>query len=68
MAESETLNAFKRAGSRVVYHMLRAGVESLKAVEALVDEPLGEVAQSLLTGVVVEGAHERSIYQSGADN
>ena len=43
MAESETLNAFKRAGSRVVYHMLRAGVESLKAVEALVDE-LGKVA------------------------
>lgn len=44
MAESETLNAVKRAGSRVVYHMLRAGVESLKAVEALVDE-LGKVGK-----------------------
>ncbi len=44
MAESETLNAVKRAGSRVVYHMLRAGVESLKAVEALVDE-LGKVGR-----------------------
>ena len=44
MVESETLNAVKRAGSRVVYHMLRAGVESLKAVEALVDE-LGKVGK-----------------------
>jgi hypothetical protein len=44
MAESETLNAVKRAGSRVVYHLLRAGVESLKAVEALVDE-LGKVGK-----------------------
>jgi hypothetical protein len=44
MAESETLNAVKRAGSRVVYHLLRAGVESLKAVEALVDE-LGKVGR-----------------------
>lgn len=44
MSESETLNAVKRAGSRVVYHMLRAGVESLKAVEALVDE-LGKVGK-----------------------
>ena len=44
MSESETLNAVKRAGSRMVYHMLRAGVESLKAVEALVDE-LGKVGK-----------------------
>lgn len=44
MSESETLNAVRRAGSRVVYHMLRAGVESLKAVEALVDE-LGKVGK-----------------------
>ena len=49
MAESETLNAVKRAGSRVVYHMLRAGVESLKAVEALVDE-LGKVGKPQDTG------------------
>ena len=44
MSESETINAVKRAGSRVVYHLLRAGVESLKAVEALVDE-LGKVGR-----------------------
>ncbi len=44
MPESETLNAVKRAGSRMVYHLLRAGVESLKAVEALVDE-LGKVGK-----------------------
>lgn len=45
MNESETINAVKRAGSRVIYHLLRAGVESLKAVEALVDE-LGKVGRS----------------------
>lgn len=45
MPESETLNAVKRAGSRMVYHLLRAGVESLKAVEALVDE-LGKVGKA----------------------
>lgn len=44
MSESETINAVKRAGSRVVYHLLRAGVEGLKAVEALVDE-LGKVGR-----------------------
>lgn len=42
MSDSETVNAVKRAGSRVIYHLLRAGVEGLKAVEALVDE-LGKV-------------------------
>jgi hypothetical protein len=40
--ESETVAALKRAGMRVAYHLLRAGVESLKAVEAIVDE-LGKV-------------------------
>ena len=44
MADSETVNAVKRAGSRMIYHLLRAGVESLKAVEALVDE-LGKVGK-----------------------
>ena len=56
MSESETLNAVKRAGSRVVYHMLRAGVESLKAVEALVDE-LGKVGKP-------EGESEREQSES----
>ena len=50
MAESETVSAVKRAGSRVIYHMLRAGVESLKAVEALVDE-LGKVGKPRDGGV-----------------
>ncbi len=40
--ESETVAALKRAGVRVAYHLLRAGVESLKAVEAVIDE-LGKV-------------------------
>lgn len=45
MQDSETITAMKRAGSRVVYHLLRAGVEGLKAVEALVDE-LGKVGKA----------------------
>lgn len=40
--ESETGAALKRAGVRVAFHLLRAGVESLKAIEAVVDE-LGKV-------------------------
>lgn len=38
MADSETTAALRRAGRRAVYHLLRAGVESLKALEVLVDE------------------------------
>lgn len=38
MPESETVEALKRAGGRAAYHLLRAGVEALKALEALVDE------------------------------
>ena len=38
MTESDALAAIKRAGVRAVFHLLRAGVESLKAVEAVVDE------------------------------
>lgn len=40
--ESETIAALKRAGMRAAFHLLRAGVEGLKAVEAIVDE-LGKV-------------------------
>lgn len=40
--ESETIAALRRAGYRAVYHLLRAGVEGLRAVEAIVDE-LGSV-------------------------
>lgn len=42
--ESEVVAALRRAGVRVVFHLLRAGVESLKAVEAVIDE-LGGVGK-----------------------
>jgi hypothetical protein len=42
MPGSETLEALSRAGRRVVYHLIRAGVEGLKAVEAVIEE-LGKV-------------------------
>ncbi len=36
--ESETAAALRRAGKRALFHLLRAGVEGLKAIEAVVDE------------------------------
>lgn len=42
--ESETVAALKRAGKRAAVHLLRAAVEALKAVEAVVDE-LGGVGR-----------------------
>ena len=36
--ESETVAALRRAGKRALFHLLRAGVEGLKAIEAVVDE------------------------------
>lgn len=42
MSDSETVAALKRAGMRAAFHLLKAGVESLKAVEAVLDE-LGHV-------------------------
>ena len=38
MNESETGAALRRAGRRAAFHLLRAAVEGLKAVEVLVDE------------------------------
>lgn len=38
MADSETTAALRRAGKRALFHLLKAGVEGLKAVEAIVDE------------------------------
>ncbi|HSJ29007.1 MAG TPA: hypothetical protein VLB67_12430 [Acidimicrobiia bacterium] len=43
--ESETGAALKRAGVRVAFHLMRAGVEALKAVEAVIDE-LGKVGSA----------------------
>lgn len=42
MTDSETAAALRRAGKRVLFHLLKAGVEGLKAVEVIVDE-LGRV-------------------------
>jgi len=36
--EGDAVETLKRAGTRAVYHLLRAGVEGLKAVEAVLDE------------------------------
>ena len=36
--ESETVAALRRAGKRALFHLMRAGVEGLKALEAVVDE------------------------------
>jgi hypothetical protein len=47
--ESEAVAALRRAGVRAVFHLLRAGVESLKAVEAIVEE-LGKVGRRPETG------------------
>jgi hypothetical protein len=38
MTESETAAALRRAGKRALFHLMRAGVEGLKAIEAVVDE------------------------------
>ena len=37
-AESETAAALRRAGKRALFHLMRAGVEGLRALEAVVDE------------------------------
>lgn len=41
MVESETAAALRRAGRRAAFHLLRAAVESLKALEVFVDELSG---------------------------
>jgi hypothetical protein len=38
MEPSPTVAAMGRAGRRVVYHLLQAAVEGLKAVEAVIEE------------------------------
>lgn len=43
--ESETIAALRRAGKRAIFHLMRAGVEGLKAIEAIVDE-LAQVSKS----------------------
>jgi hypothetical protein len=38
MSDSDTRAALKRAGGRAAYHLARAALEWLKAVEAVVEE------------------------------
>ncbi len=38
MGPSPTMAALGRAGRRAVYHLLQAGIEGLKAVEAVIEE------------------------------
>lgn len=38
MAESETIEALRRAAGRAGFHLVKAGVETLKAIEVFVDE------------------------------
>lgn len=44
MAESETAAALRRAGKRAAFHLLRAALEGVKAIEVFVDE-LGTVGR-----------------------
>ncbi len=36
--QSDAMQAFGRAGRRVVYHLLQAAIEGLKAIEAVIEE------------------------------
>jgi hypothetical protein len=36
--QTEAMQALSRAGRRVVYHLLQAAIEGLKAVEAVIEE------------------------------
>lgn len=36
--QSDALQALGRAGRRVVYHLLQAAIEGLKAIEAVIEE------------------------------
>lgn len=38
MDSSPTISALGRASRRAVYHLLQAGIEGLKAVEAVIEE------------------------------
>ncbi len=43
--QSEAMQALARAGRRVVYHLLQAVVEGLKAVEAVIEE-VGSIGEN----------------------
>jgi hypothetical protein len=43
--QSEVVKALARAGRRVIYHLLQAAVEGLKAVEAVIEE-VGSIGEN----------------------
>lgn len=43
--EPDTIEALQRAAARAVYHLLRAGVEGLRALEAVIEE-LGQARRA----------------------
>ncbi|HVR80100.1 MAG TPA: hypothetical protein VMS99_17140 [Acidimicrobiia bacterium] len=43
--QTEAMQALSRAGRRVVYHLLQAAIEGLKAVEAVIEE-VGNIGES----------------------
>ena len=43
--QSEAVQALARAGRRVVYHLVQATVEGLKAIEAVIEE-VGSIGDS----------------------
>lgn len=43
--QSEAVQALARAGRRVVYHLLQAAVEGLKAIEAVIEE-VGSIGEN----------------------
>lgn len=45
MSDQQIVSAFARAGKRATYHLLQALVESLKAVEAVIEE-MGTIGES----------------------
>jgi hypothetical protein len=43
--QTEAMQALSRAGRRVVYHLLQAAIEGLKAVEAVIEE-VGSIGET----------------------
>ena len=43
--QTEAMQALSRAGRRVVYHLLQAALEGLKAVEAVLEE-VGHIGEN----------------------
>ncbi|MEE8375958.1 MAG: hypothetical protein V3S26_06525 [Acidimicrobiia bacterium] len=51
MESSPTITALARASRRAVYHLLQAGIEGLKAIEAVIEE-IGAIGNE-------DGHHDR---------